>query len=88
MRGYKERLSQQPGNPEEFVAHAALIAEVEGARPDMDKEYDLVRGGMSSARWHGSCHAGLLPHGRMGANQARCKVPAYEATPQKPRGPY
>jgi hypothetical protein len=43
VRGYNERLGRQPGSPEEFVAHAALIAEVEAARPDMDKEYDLVR---------------------------------------------
>lgn len=42
MRGYDERLSRQPSSPEEFVAHAALIAEVEAARPAMDKEYDHV----------------------------------------------
>ncbi len=42
VRGYNERLSRQPTNPEEFVEHAALIAQVEAARPDMDKEYDHV----------------------------------------------
>jgi hypothetical protein len=42
VRGYDERLSRQPSSPEEFVAHAGLIAEVEAARPAMDKEYDHV----------------------------------------------
>jgi hypothetical protein len=44
VRGHDERLSRQPSSPEEFVAHAALIAEVEAARPAMDKEYDHVSG--------------------------------------------
>jgi hypothetical protein len=42
VHDYNERLGRQPSNPEEFVAHAALIAEVEAARPEMDKEYDHV----------------------------------------------
>jgi hypothetical protein len=37
----RERLSQQPST-DEFVAHAALIAEVEAQRPAMDAEYDAV----------------------------------------------
>lgn len=61
MRGYNERLGRQPSSPEEFVAHAALITEVEIARPDMDKDYDHVSdetlagsvgGGAVSVMWH------------------------------------
>lgn len=40
---YKKGLAQQPGNPEEFVAHMQLSAEVEAQRPAMDKQFDSVR---------------------------------------------
>ncbi|WIA37814.1 hypothetical protein OEZ86_014676 [Tetradesmus obliquus] len=42
VRSYRERLSQQPSTADEFVAHAALIAEVEAQRPAMDAEFDKV----------------------------------------------
>jgi hypothetical protein len=38
-------LSQQPSTADEFVAHAALIAEVEAQRPAMDAEFDAVSAG-------------------------------------------
>jgi len=64
VRGYNECLSRQPTTAEEFVAHAALIAEVEAARPEMDREYDHVRASavIHVARHHDHVRASAVIH--------------------------
>lgn len=42
VRDARDRLALPPSTPQEFVAHAALVAQVEAQRASMDQQHELV----------------------------------------------
>lgn len=42
VRDARDRLALAPSTPQEFVAHAVLVAQVEAQRPSLDRQHELV----------------------------------------------